>query len=172
MTTVEPTPAIPPVEVAPPAAPTVVPPATPEAPVYPPELGDPGKRAIDRMAAERDEALKKLKAFEDEKLSDLEKLTRDRDAATAELSKLRVEKDRRDAADAVGLPAAWVDRLRGSTPEELQADATSLLASLNVPAGPPVPAPDASQGVRPISATAAEDAEYAAYRAQLFPSNQ
>ena len=53
-------------------------------------------------------------------------------AAKAEASAqaLKVSLMRRDAAVKVGLPEALVDRLKGETPEELEADAKALLESL------------------------------------------
>ena len=43
---------------------------------------------------------------------------------------------RRDVATKTGLPAPLIDRLRGATAEELEADANALLAALPKPAAP------------------------------------
>lgn len=154
--------------------------ATPETPVEatapdPSEiegLGDAGKAAIDRMKAERNAAnseraalAAQLKEIQDRDLSALEKLTRDLDAAKAALAQREAASLRQEVALELGLPAGVVNRLQGSTKEELQADAKELLAMITVklPASPP---PDRAQGARPTSAQQAIDAEYE----QFYPS--
>ena len=108
------------------------------------DLGDAGKKAITeerkaRQAAERqarahqkqlEEMSAKLQKYEDAKKSDLDKLTErattaEKSAADAqaELLRYRVARDKK-------IPAEWVDRLRGSTQEDLEADADSLLEAL------------------------------------------
>lgn len=108
------------------------------------DLGDAGKKAITeerkaRQAAERqarahqkqvEEMSAKLQKYEDAKKSDLDKLTERATAAEksaadaqAELLRYRVARDKK-------IPAEWVDRLRGSTQEDLEADADSLLEAL------------------------------------------
>jgi hypothetical protein len=114
-------------------------------------LGEAGKRALqaereapkkaEKAAAEHQKQLEsqtaKIRHFEDRDKTELERLQsraesaaqeREKalsDAATArlELTKFQVARDKK-------LPAEWIDRLRGSSQEELEADADSLLAVL------------------------------------------
>lgn len=58
------------------------------------------------------------------------------EAAELEAKALRLTGLQRQAADKVGLPAAFAERLRGDTLEDLEVDAKSLLASLPKPAAP------------------------------------
>lgn len=121
----------------PPATGETTPPATP--PAAPTEqkpedtLGDAGKRALDaereaRKAAEKAarEAQAKVKQYEDAGKSELEKAqttaadaAKDAETARGELARLR-------AALKAGLDPELADRLKGSTPDELAADAASL----------------------------------------------
>lgn len=113
-------------------------------------LSDAGKRALSeerkaRTAAERaakaaqkqlDEVSKRLTAFEDRDKTDLQRATEavaaaEKRAAEAEQKLLR----QRVAADKK-LPPALADRLRGSTEEEMAADADALLAGLPKPNTP------------------------------------
>ncbi|MEU2724070.1 hypothetical protein [Streptomyces smyrnaeus] len=108
------------------------------------DLGEGGKKALSeerkaRAAAERqaksaqkqlDELTAKLQEYEDAKKSDLDKLSerattaeQRAEQAQAELLRYRVARDKK-------IPAEWVDRLRGSTQEDLEADADSLLEAL------------------------------------------
>jgi hypothetical protein len=93
------------------------------------------KRALDaeRETAkaaqrERDEALAKVKEYEDANKSDLEKAQTEATdattrAATAEAKALRLE-----VALDKKVPAELIDRLRGETKEELETDADALMA--------------------------------------------
>ena len=120
------------------------------------------------------EAAKRLKEIEDRDLSELQKAQRDIEeyrqrAETAERAALRNQ-----VALAKGIPADLVDTLAGATAEELTAHADRLLAWRGsvAPAPVPQPKPDPGQGAQPLSGQAAEDAEYAKYKAELFPSYQ
>lgn len=167
---------VPPVEPAAPATPPATPPvpapadpgATPD-PQYPEGLGDPGKKALDaeRARAEkaekdlkvlRDKAAADAKAAEDAKLSELEraqKLANEKESAATQATE---ENLRLRFAIANSVPAVWVDRLKGATPEELAADWATIQPTL-APATPPVPpvdpnaprvpAPVPSQGPQP-----------------------
>ncbi len=69
------------------------------------------------------------------------KLTGERDTLTAELTELRTEKMRRDAADAAGLPGDLVPFITATSEAEAKTQAETLAAKL--------PAPGHDQGVRP-----------------------
>ena len=93
------------------------------------------------MEADAKKAAKRLAELEsaeqarrEAEMSELEKAQKraelaENKARAAELAILR-----RDVASRTGLPLALVDRLRGETPEDLEADAKELLAS--IPAQP------------------------------------
>lgn len=129
---------------------------TPEAPPAPtkPEdgLGDAGKRALDaersaRKAAEKAarEAQAKVQQYEDAQKTETEKLTGR--AETAEERALAAE--RKVAALLAGLPESMAERLRGSTAEELKADAEALKAELKIEGageGDKPPAPGSLDG--------------------------
>ncbi|MEU4967782.1 hypothetical protein [Streptomyces smyrnaeus] len=108
------------------------------------DLGEGGKKALsEERAAKRqaqraataaqkqlEELTAKLQEYEDAKKSDLDKLSeratsaeQRAETAQAELMRYRVARDKK-------IPAEWVDRLRGSTQEDLEADADSLLEAL------------------------------------------
>ncbi|MEV7606112.1 DUF4355 domain-containing protein [Paenarthrobacter sp. NPDC089322] len=116
----------------------------------PQELGDGGLKALQaerdaRKAAEKTAAeyAAKLKGFEDEKLSELEKAQNAANEAAAELAKLRTENTRSKVALAKGLPADLVEFLTGDTEEEVAAKADLLISRLGTPG---TPKPDPSQG--------------------------
>jgi hypothetical protein len=126
------------------------------------ELGEGGKKALEsertaRKAAEK--AASDLKARLDEleaaNLSDLEKAQKAATDAQQRLAEIEATALRQKVAIEKGVPAKWVDRLRGTTEEELAADADLILA--DVPASPTTPKPDLSQGQgTPSTATTAD----------------
>lgn len=76
-----------------------------------------------------------LKAIEDQNLTDAQRteqerqtLTQERDSATSSVSTLTDENARLKVALKKGLTLEQAERLRGSTPEELEADADTLLS--------------------------------------------
>lgn len=114
-------------------------------------LGEGGKKALSaereaRKAAEKTAAeLKaKLDEIEQANLSDLEKAQQAAKAATDRLAEIESTSLRQKVAIEKGVPAKWVDRLRGDTEEELAADADQILA--DVQQSPTTPKPDLSQG--------------------------
>ncbi|MDI9900250.1 MULTISPECIES: hypothetical protein [Rhodococcus] len=164
--------AVPVVPAAPAPTAPVVPAATAE-PQYPEGLGDPGKKALDaeRARAEkaerdlkalRDKAAADAKAAEDAKLSELERAQKIATEATAAAEKQAQENLRLNFAYNNGVPKEWVNRLEGSTPEELAADWAILQPTLVAPVAavdpnaPRVPAPVPSPGPQP-SPTKTED---------------
>lgn len=114
-------------------------------------LGEGGKKAIAaereaRKAAERDlaaahQALQEMTRKHEEAAQNLTTATQERDA-------LRLANERVAAAVANGLPLELADRLRGSTPEEIQQDAADFKALIPnaSTAGRQVLPPDPSQG--------------------------
>jgi hypothetical protein len=138
------------------------------------DLGDAGRKAIkaerDRAAAaerslrakeaELADATSRLTAFESQ-ITDLTKQVTDRDLANTRLT-VGLEK---------GLPKAFIERLRGTTPEEIAADADELVqlipAAAPAAAASTTPKADPSQGARgPGKPTPAE--EFAAAMAPQF----
>lgn len=75
--------------------------------------------------------------------------------AADKLARMEFDQQRRDVAQAAGIPQLW-QRLQGSTPEELAEDAKGL-AEMMKPAGgqpartgtPPTPAPQGANGLTP-----------------------
>lgn len=102
-------------------------------------LGPGGRRAL--------EAERKARRVAEARVAELERQLADLEAAEA----------RRAIAAERGLPAALVDRLQGTTREELEADADRLLEALSEVAGgrsgPPRkrPTPDLRGGIDPTS---------------------
>ena len=126
-------------------------------------LGEGGKKALSaereaRKAAEKTAAeLKaKLDEIEQANLSDLEKAQQAAKAATDRLAEIEATSRRQKVAIEKGVPAKWVDRLRGDTEEELAADADQILADIQQ--SPTTPKPDLSQGSQgtPQPATTAD----------------
>jgi hypothetical protein len=108
-------------------------------------LSDAGKRALTeerkaRAAAERqakvaqkqlDDLSKKLQAFEDRDKTEAQKLAERATAAEKQAADAQAELMRYRVAADKKLPAELAVRLRGSTPEEMAADADELLSLLN-----------------------------------------
>lgn len=135
-------------------------------------LGDPGKQALERMKAERDEArktakanadaAKRLKEIEDRDLSELQKAQRDREEALTRVKEIEQEAIRNRVALAKQLDSKAASFLKGLTEEELTASAEELIAwRSNLP--PTAPRPDPGQGPRPTTPQAEMDAEYLRY---------
>ena len=153
---------------------TEVVPAEPETPptdpgATPEPLGDGGKKALDserraRSAAEKElNAMKaKLQEIEDAKLSDLEKAKKEADDFRATVAATAAENLRLKFAMSNAVPAAWIDRLRGSSEEELAAD-WAILQPTITPEAPSsrVPAPVPHQGPQPGSPQSEDDLLYA-----------
>jgi hypothetical protein len=156
-------------------------------PPTPPDTGDAGKQAIDRMKAERNAARKELRDVRSqlEKLAPLQKLADalgspaddgdgkpDVDALAQRLAQHendlkseRLARFRAEVAHEKGLTAAQARRLVGSTREELAKDAEELLkdfkAADNPRAGRGAPRPDPSQGSRGGNALSGREAALA-----------
>jgi hypothetical protein len=102
------------------------------------ELGDAGKRAIQREREARKELearLKELeplaakaKELEESQKSEAQRLQERAEAAERAAQEANAQLLRRDVAASKGLPPQLAARLRGTTTEELEADADELLA--------------------------------------------
>ena len=113
------------------------------------KLADP-KAEIERLnklltARNKEEAArrKKLEALEkadqerqEASKSELEKAIDRATKAEQAAHELLLKDMRRDAAEKVGLPKALAERLKGETPEELEADAAVVLAAMPVKTAP------------------------------------
>lgn len=143
------------------------PPATDEEQGAPPELGDAGKKALDRMKAERDAARKEAKANADaaKRLSQLEesqkteqqRLSERAEAAERTVAEVQGELVRLRVITEVGLPADLHEFVVGSDEDILRAKANKLKAqfgadqrSVDVGLGPRVTpgAPDMNAALR------------------------
>jgi dsDNA-specific endonuclease/ATPase MutS2 len=69
----------------------------------------------------------------DAELSEMEKLKKSLTDAEAKMKAYESQQLRRAAADKVGLPSVFADRLKGETPEELEADAKAILEAMPKP---------------------------------------
>ncbi|OZE77217.1 hypothetical protein CH305_18445 [Rhodococcus sp. 15-649-2-2] len=168
---------------APVATPAPTPGATPE---YPEGLGDPGKKALDAEREARATAEKALKEFQDKAAADAKKIADEKlseleraqnlasEKATAAMEK-EAENLRLRFAITNSVPAVWIDRLKGATPEELAADWATIQPTL-APAVPPVPpvdpnaprvpAPVPSQGPQPGRPMTPEELLYEQFHPQ------
>jgi multidrug efflux pump subunit AcrA (membrane-fusion protein) len=101
-----------------------------------------------RQAEELTQAEQKRKEAE---MTELQKLQAELEKARSELKRTQLDELKRQAAIKAELPLVFADRLRGETPEELEADAKLILGALpKAPKTPAVnptnPGPGASQG--------------------------
>ena len=83
-------------------------------------------RKWETRAKENTAAAKRLAALEEAQKTAEQKAAEARQQAEQERDEARLELLRRDAAEEAGLPRSWAGRLRGSTAEELLADAKNL----------------------------------------------
>lgn len=87
-------------------------------------------RKWEARAKANSDAAERLAALEDAQKSAEQKIAERAERAEAELAKVRAEADRTAVALAKGLTPSQAKRLVGSTREELEADATEMLADL------------------------------------------
>src|SRR5690554_115189 len=126
---------------------------TPTTPAPAPE-SDPGEKMltqtqVNSLLAEQKRKLTASYADYDElkqKASRVDALEQELSQATSKVGELEPTVTRLQVALAKGLPAELAERLRGSTEEELSADADQLLALIPSGDEPRRPAPDPSQG--------------------------
>lgn len=85
-----------------------------------------------------------------------DKAVADARAKEARVAELELAAMRRDVATKTGLPAPFIDRLRGATAEELEADANALLAALPKPTAPNINSGN-GQGAAPAAGQMSEE---------------
>ena len=142
----------PPVQVA-----AVTEPVTPPAPVEEPFDKDRAMqtiqklREIEKQAKQEKKELEQLRAEkkqkEDSELTESERLKKENAELAAENAKTKADILKRDVIAETGLPAIFADRLKGTTKEEMLADAQELaktLPTLKVP--PHVPPTNPNNG--------------------------
>lgn len=133
------------------------------------QLGETGKRALEReradrkkAAAERDELAERLKAIEDANKSEAQKQTEELERLRKAVADHEAQSQRAawaaEVATETGVPA---DVLRGSSLEELQAHAAVIKPLITAETGPRVPNPGATPQRRSVS-------DEAAFAAELF----
>lgn len=116
-----------------------------------------GAKAAQAKLAEYEAAEAKRKQSE---MSELEKLQAQIKDQQEKLQAAAVREMQRAAAEKLKLPAVLADRLKGSTAEEMEADAAAMLAALPKPSNVTLSATNAGSG-----STAETDAQR---RARLF----
>ena len=98
-------------------------------------------RTIEKQAKQDQKELARLKADEqkraDAELSEIDRLKKQFADAEAEKVKLQADILRRDVVAKTGLPAVFADRLKGTTEEEMTADAQEILKVLPQIKSPP-----------------------------------
>lgn len=130
---------------------TVAPTAPTTAQGDPAPLGEAGEKALKAERARANQMEKDLKAAQaklDEiaaaNLSDLEKAQKAAKDAADRLAEFERTTLKQQVALEKGLPAKWVDRLKGDTKAELEADADAILADIKPDTT--TPRPDRTQG--------------------------
>jgi hypothetical protein len=121
----------------------------------PDALGDPGKKAIDAMKAERNSARReleaaraKLKTFEDQGKTESQRLQEERDSHRSRAEKAEAALKRREVAEQMASEHAMVAQIRavakrvtGDTDEDLEADAKELFELLGAGSAPSAKTP-------------------------------
>lgn len=114
-------------------------------------------RDIEKKAKQDAKELETLRAERDKRIqaemTEAQKAQARAEKAEQENAKLQMDIFKRDVIAETGLPAAFADRLKGSTKEELLADAQELLKV--IPQQPPKPPPHLN-ATNPGGASAAE----------------
>lgn len=161
-------------------------PATPTQPTEPQaETVTLSKAELDKMqaalkeankeAATRRKRLEELETAEakrkEAELSEVEKLQNALKEATQKAAKLERDTLARTIAEKVGLPSALATRLQGDTPEDMEADAKSLLEAMPKPTQPTEPAKPKSPGVTNPGANGSVKETEAQARARIFGTN-
>lgn len=97
-------------------------------------------KEANREAASRRKRLDELEQAEakrkEAEMTEAQKLQAALEAVTAKAARLERENAQRDIAAKVGLPAAFASRIQGETPDDMEADAKSLLAAMPKAAQP------------------------------------
>jgi hypothetical protein len=130
-------------------APVPTPPVAPQG--DPAALGENGELTLKKERARANELEKQMKAaqakldaIEAASLSELEKAQKAANESAAKLAEYEKTTLKQQVALEKGLPAKWVDRLKGDTKAELEADADEILADIKTDTT--TPRPDRTQG--------------------------
>lgn len=107
-------------------------------------------RDIEKKAKQDAKELARLKDAEqkraDAELSEIDRLKKHAAEIEAHNAKLQADILRRDVVAKTGLPAVFADRLKGTTEEEMTADAQEILKVLPQKSAPSLPATNPSNG--------------------------
>jgi hypothetical protein len=91
-------------------------------------------RKFEKEAAKLSKELESYKLKEEERkkaeLSEIDRLKLEKQEADQKLRDLTLKEQRREVAEKVKLPFGLADRIKGETPEEMEADAKQLFESL------------------------------------------
>ncbi len=78
--------------------------------------------------------LERLRQLEEERkkaeMTESERLKAELEQERAKLRQYSIKAQQREVADQIGLPSVFADRIRGETPEEMEADAKIILEAL------------------------------------------
>jgi hypothetical protein len=131
-------------------------------------------KEANKEAATRRKRLEELETAEakrkEAELSEVEKLQNALKEATQKAAKLERDTLARTIAEKVGLPSALATRLQGDTPEDMEADAKSLLEAMPKPQ-PTEPAKPKSPGITNPGANGSTQETLAQKRARLLDHN-
>jgi len=98
------------------------------------------QRQFEKDLKKANEKLQKFEHLEQERkkaeLSEIDRLKLEKQEAEQKLADLTRKEQRREIAEKVKLPFALADRIKGETPEEMEADAKQLFESLPKPVTP------------------------------------
>lgn len=151
---------------APAGAPVTTPPVAQQG--DPAALGENGELTLKKERARANELEKQMKAaqakldaIEAANLSELEKSQKAAKASADRVAELEKADLRKTVALEKGVPAKWVDRLKGDTQAELEADADAILADIKPDST--TPKPDLSQGPRGGAGGSAPADQFAAF---------
>lgn len=103
------------------------------------------QREAEAEREKRRAAEAKVQEHENSKLTDQQRIEKERDDAKSESSTLSLRVAQYEAAEKAGIPLSWAKRLVGNTAEEMEADARSVADQLKA-TQQSGPRPDPSQG--------------------------
>lgn len=119
-------------------------------------LGEAGMKALQAEREQRKtlekqlaDAAAKVKAFEDEKLTEAEKLTKARTEAEQQAADAQRELARYKVIAELGVPAELQEFVTGADEATIRASAGKLVAAFAASRQPGIPKPDPSQGANP-----------------------
>lgn len=128
-------------------------------------------RKQEERAKANADAAAELQKIKDRDLTDLQRVEKERDAATAELAATKLAAMQAKVALDKGLTADIAAMLQGDTAEAMSAHADQLIAWRDAAKAPAKPQPNPAQGAHPATPTDALEAEYEQFKAHLFPNH-